>query len=123
MRGIVEVVQHKQSGGSEVVYRDNNMIVDGGKQTVVNMLTHIPAPSGAVDTYKTPDGSIFYLGTNLVADSNYNSAYFDSSSFLSSTKNSGAGAVKNFPPTDDNFRIISDIFWGKTTPADEVAEL
>ena len=121
MRGIVEVVQHKQSGGSEVVYRDNNMIVDGGKQTIVNMLTHIPAPSGAVDTYKTPDGSIFYLGTNLVADSNYNSAYFDSSSFLSSTKNSGAGAVKNFPPTDDNFRIVSDIFWGKTAPADEVA--
>jgi len=104
MKGVVEVIQHKSEGGSEVVYRDDNMIVDGAKKTIVNMLTHIPTPSGAAEIIKTPDQNVFYLGPNIVAQQNINNAFFDSSSITSST-------VWNSLPLDSNGNIISDVFW------------
>lgn len=121
MRGVVEVIQHRPSGGSEVVYRDDNMVVDNAKKTIVNMLTHVPAPSGAVETYKSPDGTIFYLGPNGVAHDNSNTAYFDSSSFLSSTINSGAGKLMNYPPLNYQGNILSDVWWGKSSAAGQVS--
>jgi len=121
MKGTVEVIQHNAGGGSEVVYRDDNMIVDGAKKTIVNMLTHIPTPSGAADTLKTPDQNVFYLGSNIVAQNNINNAFFNTSSFLSSTSNTGSTPGWKRPPLDSNGNVISDVYWAKQRANDPVA--
>ena len=121
MKGTVEVIQHNAGGGSEVVYRDDNMIVDGAKKTIVNMLTHIPTPSGAAETLKTPDQNVFYLGPNIVAQNNINNAFFNTSSFLSSTSNTGSTPGWKRPPLDSNGNVISDVYWAKQRANDPVA--
>ena len=119
MKGVVEVIQHHAGGGSEVVYRDDNMIVDGAKKTIVNMLTHVPTPSGAAETYKTADQSVYYLGTNEAAKTNINTAFFNTSSFLSSTENTSLSW--KYPPRDSNGNTISDVYWADRNGTDPVS--
>lgn len=76
MKGIVEIYEHNGNSLNQI-YKDENLIVDGAMETVVDILTHKSAPSG-VSSVALNDVSSYIIQAITLGPPQYNLVAHDS---------------------------------------------